>query len=290
MHRVFVALLAMAAAVAPAGCVRTSHGTLNSAGRHRWTVPGVLRIGTTAEPGTLNPMLEAEQAPLNVAMFVYSWAIRYNSKARPFPDALSEVPTIANGDVSKDGLTLRYKLRNGMTWQDGQRLTCNDLKFTWRAVMNPHNNVTTTDGYRDIRTIDCSNPLVAVIHMKKPTRPFSRNYGASTAMHRFSRRTFSPGITTTRARSTLLRIIRCRSAAGRSKSSPGNAAVKSAWWPTRTFTSVNLNSRRSSTNTFQTRTPSSYSYSSTKSTLEASPPRTGAGSRSWQPIFATASR
>ena len=70
---------------------------------------------------------------------------------------MSEIPTVANGDVSKDGLLLRYKLRHNIKWQDGQPLTCNDLKFTWQVVMNPKNNVITTDGYKDIASIDCSN-------------------------------------------------------------------------------------------------------------------------------------
>ncbi len=92
--------------------------------------------------------------------------------AHPVPDALREIPTVANGDVSKDGLTLKYKLRPNIKWQDGPALTCEDLKFTWQVVMNPHNNVVTTDGYKDIGSIDCSNPYVAVIHMKKLYAPF----------------------------------------------------------------------------------------------------------------------
>ena len=105
-------------------------------------------------------------------MFIFSWAIRYDSKARPVPDALREIPTIANGDVSKDGLRLTYKLRPNIKWQDSTPLTCDDLKFTWQVVMNPHNNVVTTGGYKSIGSIDCSNPLVAVIHMKKLYAPF----------------------------------------------------------------------------------------------------------------------
>ena len=105
-------------------------------------------------------------------MFIFSWAIRYDGNGRPVPDALREIPTIANGDVSKDGLRLTYKLRPNIKWQDGVPLTCDDLKFTWQVVMNPHNNVVTTDGYKSIGSIDCSNPLVAVIHMKKLYAPY----------------------------------------------------------------------------------------------------------------------
>ena len=105
-------------------------------------------------------------------MFIYSWTIRYDANARPVPDAVREIPTVANGDVSKDGLTLKYKLRPNIKWQDGVALTCNDLKFTWQAVMNTHNNVVTTDGFKDIGSIDCSDPAVAIVHMKRLYAPF----------------------------------------------------------------------------------------------------------------------
>jgi peptide/nickel transport system substrate-binding protein len=98
--------------------------------------------------------------------------VRYDEKGRAVPDAVSEIPTLANGDVSKDGLTLKYKLRHNIKWQDGPPLTCNDMKFTWRVVMNTHNNVVTTDGFKDIGSIDCSDPYVAVVHMKKLYAPF----------------------------------------------------------------------------------------------------------------------
>jgi peptide/nickel transport system substrate-binding protein len=147
-------------------------GTTASGDHHPWTRPGVLRIGSNYDVKSLNPVLDGSALSLDVSMFVYSWAIRYDGKGRPVPDALREIPTVANGDVSKDGQTLIYKLRPGITWQDGKPLTCDDLRFTWHYVMNPKTNVAVTDGYRDIGSIDCPTPLVAVIHMKRLYAPF----------------------------------------------------------------------------------------------------------------------
>jgi peptide/nickel transport system substrate-binding protein len=147
-------------------------GTTASGDRHPWTRPGVLRIGSNYDVKSLNPVLDGSALSLDVSMFVYSWAVRYDGKGRPVPDALREIPTVANADVSKDGRTLVYKLRPGITWQDGKPLTCDDLKFTWHYVMNPKTNVAVTDGYRDIGSIDCRTPLVAVIHMKRLYAPF----------------------------------------------------------------------------------------------------------------------
>jgi peptide/nickel transport system substrate-binding protein len=161
-----------AVAVLAAGCTKVSTGGEAAGGRHPWTIPGVLRFSEATDPKGLNPVLDSASPTLDLSMFIYSWTIRYDSKAQPVPDALREIPTIANGDVSKDGLTLRYKLRPNIKWQDGVPLTCDDLKFTWQVVMNTHNNVVTTDGYKDIASIDCSDPHVALIHMKKLYAPF----------------------------------------------------------------------------------------------------------------------
>jgi peptide/nickel transport system substrate-binding protein len=163
---------ALAASLAIAACTKVTTGGATAGGANSWTVPGVLSFSEFSDPKNLNPMLNSAAPTLDIGMFVYSWTIRYDDKARPVPDALREIPTIANGDVSKDGLTLKYKLRTNMKWQDGPPVTCNDLKFTWQAVMNTHNNVTTTDGYKDIGSIDCTDPYVAVIHMKKLYAPF----------------------------------------------------------------------------------------------------------------------
>jgi peptide/nickel transport system substrate-binding protein len=166
-------IAALTATIAGAACTKVSNQSgSNGIGSNAWTVPGVLRFSEFSDPKNLNPMLNSASPTLDLAMFVFSWTVRYDDKARPVPDALSEIPTVANGDVSRDGLMLRYKLRPNMKWQDGPAVTCNDLRFTWQAVMNPHNNAITTDGYKDIKSINCTNPLVAVIHMKKSYAPF----------------------------------------------------------------------------------------------------------------------
>jgi peptide/nickel transport system substrate-binding protein len=155
---------------APA-CTKVSNGGV-ALGGNSWTIPGELRFSEVSDPKNLNPALNSASPTLDLSMFIFSWTVRYDANAHPVPDALREIPTVANGDVSRDGLTLKYKLRPNIKWQDGAPLTCNDLRFTWQVVMNRHNNVITTDGYKDIGSIDCTDPYVAVIHMKRLYAPF----------------------------------------------------------------------------------------------------------------------
>jgi peptide/nickel transport system substrate-binding protein len=166
---VSVALAAMLlSACSKVGGVTEADGQRQNA----WTKPGVLVYAEAADPALLDPILASSSVVGDLSMLMFSYAIRYDDKAKPFPDALIEVPTLENGDVSKDGKTLKYKLRPNIKWHDGVPMTSKDLWFTWKCVMNPHNNVVTTDGYKDIASIDYSDPHIAVIHMKKIYAPF----------------------------------------------------------------------------------------------------------------------
>jgi peptide/nickel transport system substrate-binding protein len=153
-------------------CTRTGDGSKTAGGRNPWTHPDRLVIAAASDPRNLDPALASGQPTGEISMFLFSYTVRYDDKARPVPDALRELPTVENGDVSRDGLTLKYRLRPNMKWHDGAPVTCADLAFTWRVVMNPHNNIVTTDGYKDIASIDCRDPLVAVVHMKRLYAPF----------------------------------------------------------------------------------------------------------------------
>ncbi len=149
-------------------CTKVETPAAGSASGH----PDRLIIADASDPRNLNPALATANPVLPLSAFLFSYTVRYDEHARPVPDAVSEIPTTANGDVSRDGLTLKYKLRHGIKWHDGAELTCSDLRFTWQVMINPKNNVITTDGWKDIVGVDCRDPYVAVVHLKKIYAPF----------------------------------------------------------------------------------------------------------------------
>ena len=126
-----------------------------------------LVLGTIADPKGLNPAFASATPTLELSALLFSYAVRYDDHSLPVPDAVSEIPTIANGDVAKDGLTIKYKLRHGIKWHDGQgELTCVDMRSTWKMMVNPKNIIDTTTGWDAIKDMDCGDPYVAVVHMK----------------------------------------------------------------------------------------------------------------------------
>jgi peptide/nickel transport system substrate-binding protein len=53
------------------------------------------------------------------------------------PDELAEIPTQANGDVSKDGKTVTMHLRPDLRWSDGQPLTADDFAYWLEVLLDP---------------------------------------------------------------------------------------------------------------------------------------------------------
>src|SRR5581483_10884721 len=91
----------------------------------------------------------------------------YDDKAQPSLEIMSEYPTVANGDISADGLSYTYKIRQGAKWSDGQPITSKDILFTWQAVMNPKNTgIVSKSGYDQVDKIDTPDDNTAIVHFK----------------------------------------------------------------------------------------------------------------------------
>ena len=108
------------------GCSKVSSQTARQAA-NPWTLPGVMRIGIRQEPDNLNPILSAQSIGLDIAMFWAGFLLDYDDQGRFVPDLAIAEPTLANGGISKDGLTIKYHLRKGVTWQDGAPFTADDF-------------------------------------------------------------------------------------------------------------------------------------------------------------------
>jgi peptide/nickel transport system substrate-binding protein len=158
----FAALLASAALGA---CTRVGG---DAGGRHAWTLPGHVRIGSTDEPDNLDPLFAHSDATDQVDALLFAPVFRYDQRGEFVPELATEVPTYRNGGISKDSKTIVLHWRHGVRWSDGAPLTARDLRFTWRAATNPSNNTKALNGWDDIATIDVPDPYTAVLRLKRP--------------------------------------------------------------------------------------------------------------------------
>ena len=87
------------------------------------------------------------------------------------PILAAEVPTLENGGVAKDGLSVTWKLKRNVQWHDGKPFTADDVVFTWEFVADPATAATTAGNYKDIARIDKVDSHTVKIGFKNPT-PF----------------------------------------------------------------------------------------------------------------------
>lgn len=156
-----------------AGCTRvgTTGDTGSTGGRHPWTIAHTLRIGSQVQPNTLDPLLASNTTEDNIDHLMFDNLVSVDTKGNVVPMLASTVPTLENGGISKDGLTITYHLRPGLMWSDGVALTSKDVKFSWSAIRNPNNNVITQSGYKLVSSVDTPDATTVVFHMKQKYSP-----------------------------------------------------------------------------------------------------------------------
>lgn len=162
-----IGAFAMAAAITAAGCSKTESGTMIQGAAK----PDVVRIVGFGSNDSLVPELSASASSIDVGQFWAAWLFLVNEKGDLEPDLATEVPSYSNGGISRDGRTLVYHLRRGVTWQDGIRFDSRDVIFTWRAIMNPRNNVLTREGYDDIAAMTAPDPYTVRVTLKHAYAP-----------------------------------------------------------------------------------------------------------------------
>ena len=146
--------------------------SLSGAGGNSWTHHGVLRIGTRQQPDTLMPIIGTQTIDTDLDMFWAGHLFDWSDRNEFVPELATDVPTLANGGIAKDGLTITYHLRRRVQWQDGAPFTADDVIFSWQQVMNPNNAVPSRLGYEDIRRIDKPDDHTIVIHLRRRFAPF----------------------------------------------------------------------------------------------------------------------
>ncbi|MBV9270821.1 MAG: peptide ABC transporter substrate-binding protein, partial [Candidatus Eremiobacteraeota bacterium] len=125
---------------------------------------------------SLNPVLNQQTTLGLMASLTMAWLIKWDHNNNPIPELATEVPTQANGGVSKDGLTITYHLRKGVKWSDGQPFTADDVIFTTKQILNPANNITTRLGWDRIAKMDEPDKYTVVYHLSKPYSPFIETF------------------------------------------------------------------------------------------------------------------
>jgi peptide/nickel transport system substrate-binding protein len=132
----------------------------------------VLRTATSADPPGLNPLVFDNANVSFFAPLFHGYLLRTDGNGKLIPDLALVVPTVANGGIAPDGRSVTYHLRHGVRWQDGVGFDARDVVFSFRAAMNPANQVPDRTGFDHVADIRALDPYTVRVRLTEPFTPF----------------------------------------------------------------------------------------------------------------------
>lgn len=123
---------------------------------------GRIIMGSIGEPSNLIPYLASDSASQEVAGWLYTAPLEYDKN-------LNIVKLAAETwEVLEDGTFMRFKLREGLKWQDGAPLTADDVTFTYKLMVNPNTPTAYAADFLNIAEYRQTGPLSFEVRYNAP--------------------------------------------------------------------------------------------------------------------------
>jgi oligopeptide transport system substrate-binding protein len=123
---------ALVAAGCGGGNNESSGGTSSGGGETGTAANQTMTIAWGAEPPSLDPGLATDTTSSNVLLNIMDPLVRLDPKTN------EAVPSLAESwDVSEDGKTVTYHLRQDGKWTNGDPVTASDFVYSWKRTLSP---------------------------------------------------------------------------------------------------------------------------------------------------------
>lgn len=116
----------------------------------------------------INPLLGYTDADKDMIGLVYSGLLKATPEGRLVADLAK------SWEVSEDGLTYTFILKDGLTFQDGKSLTTDDVEFTITKAQDPLIKSPRAENWTGV-TLEKISPTEIKFILKKPYAPFLEN-------------------------------------------------------------------------------------------------------------------
>jgi peptide/nickel transport system substrate-binding protein len=131
------------------------------------TPGGILKVGLQADPTALDPHKQSLTAIWHVIEHIYNGLTRIIT-----PDLTIEPGLAESWEISDDGLTYTFQLREGVTFHDGSPLLASDVKFTFERLVDPETASTSASELASMASIEATDDRTVVITLNAPDAAF----------------------------------------------------------------------------------------------------------------------
>ncbi|MCW2959715.1 MAG: extracellular solute-binding protein family 5 [Thermoleophilia bacterium] len=179
-HRLLAAaLLIVLSMLLLTGCGSTVDGA-DAAVDDRPRRGGTAWMETAQEPPVLNWYLGSGGMSITDVLTTplkSTWVV-LDDRGAWKPLLATTVPTLANGGVRElpdGGMDISFAIDERATWSDGVAITCADLQFTWKTVMDPRWKIGSRIGWQLVEQVECATPHAVRIVLREHHAPYLVN-------------------------------------------------------------------------------------------------------------------
>lgn len=128
--------------------------------------------GSIGDASNLIPMLASDSASHEISSKIFNGLVKYDKNLNLTGD-LAESWT-----VSPDGLTITFKLRRGVKWEDGKEFTAEDVKFGYQTIINPNTRTAYAGDFKEVKEAVVVDRYTFQVTYKRPFAPGLDSWGS----------------------------------------------------------------------------------------------------------------
>ncbi len=150
----------------------------------------VLTILYWQAPSLPGPFLSSRFKDRDAGAVTLEPLAKYTPDGDLTPALAVEIPTLENGGVSRDLMSITWKLKEGLMWSDGSDMLAEDVVFTWRYCSDVETGCTAESSFDGISSVEAVDDLTVKITFDAPT-PYPYTAFVSTGTPVISRAQFA---------------------------------------------------------------------------------------------------
>ncbi|NCO75870.1 MAG: peptide ABC transporter substrate-binding protein [Cyanobacteria bacterium] len=129
----------------------------------------ILKMIYWQAPTILNPHLSTGFKDSEASRITLEPLATFDSDSKLIPVLAQIIPSVENGGVAKDGLSVTWKLRQDVKWSDGEKFTASDVVFTYQFINNPKVGSVNSGDYAVVKNVEALDEYTVKITFKQVT-------------------------------------------------------------------------------------------------------------------------
>ncbi|WP_066344137.1 peptide ABC transporter substrate-binding protein [Geminocystis sp. NIES-3708] len=129
----------------------------------------ILKMIYWQAPTILNPHLSTGFKDSEASRITLEPLATFDPKSKLIAVLAQEIPSVENGGVAKDGLSVIWKLRKDVKWSDGEKFTADDVVFTYKFISNPKVGSVNSGDYAVVNNVQALDEYTVKVTFKQIT-------------------------------------------------------------------------------------------------------------------------